>query len=192
LVCKNKIKVNNLIFMVKNTKKGFTLIELLVVIAIIGLLATLAVVALGNARQKSRDAKRVSDIKQVQTAMELRYVETEDYPSQTFDGGTTPCISTECAIGVEVTCLDNSGWNTTCGSPIYMGLVPRDPSASTADNECDGTGDALGCDYGYILNAPDDYELHFWLEGNTGGLDGPLSHCANQNGIFNSAGGTCS
>ena len=52
-------------------QKGFTLIELLVVIAIIGLLSTLAVVALNSARAKARDAKRVADIKQVQTALEL-------------------------------------------------------------------------------------------------------------------------
>ena len=52
-------------------QRGFTLIELLVVIAIIGLLSTLAVVALNNARMKSRDAKRVSDVKQIQTALEL-------------------------------------------------------------------------------------------------------------------------
>jgi len=52
-------------------KKAFTLIELLVVIAIIGLIATLSVIALGNARSKSRDSKKVGDIKQVQTALEL-------------------------------------------------------------------------------------------------------------------------
>ena len=62
-------------------KKGFTLIELLVVIAIIGLLSTLAVVALGSARVKARDSKRVSDLKQVQTALELYYTDNNAYPA---------------------------------------------------------------------------------------------------------------
>lgn len=174
----------------KNKKKGFTLIELLVVIAIIGLLATLAVVALGNARQKSRDAKRVSDIKQVQTALELRYVETEDYPAEfTNVAQDAACSSGSCGLGEEIACLDNVGFlGAGCVAPLYMGLVPRDPSASTADNDCDGT-DVLGCDYGYNQISANVYNIYFWLEGNTGGLTGPLSHCASQNGISNSA--TC-
>ena len=66
-----------------NNKKGFTIIELLVVIAIIGLLATLAVVSLRSAQVKARDTKRVADMKQIQTAVELYYSDEACYPSPT-------------------------------------------------------------------------------------------------------------
>ena len=65
----------------KKNKKGFTLIELLVVIAIIGLLATLSVIALNTARVKARDARRVSDIKQIQTALEMYFDTNNAYPA---------------------------------------------------------------------------------------------------------------
>ena len=65
----------------KGNKKGFTLIELLVVIAIIGLLSTLSILALNSARARARDAKRISDIKQIQTALEMYYNDAGDYPS---------------------------------------------------------------------------------------------------------------
>jgi prepilin-type N-terminal cleavage/methylation domain-containing protein len=89
----------------KNNRKGFTLIELLVVIAIIGLLSTLAVVALNNARTKSRDARRVADIKQMRTAMELYYNDMNGYPAAVAEGGTI------------------AGGGTT-----YMGIVPTNPA----------------------------------------------------------------
>jgi prepilin-type N-terminal cleavage/methylation domain-containing protein len=89
--------------------KGFTLIELLVVIAIIGLLSTLAVVALNNARAKSRDAKRVSDIKQIQTALELYYQDANGYPSL----ASLPTI-------------------ISTGSNTYMGQVPANPTPNGA------------------------------------------------------------
>lgn len=64
----------------KQNQKGFTLIELLVVIAIIGLLASVVLLALNSARQKSRDAKRVADVRQIVSAMELYYNDANSYP----------------------------------------------------------------------------------------------------------------
>ncbi len=96
-------------------KKGFTLIELLVVIAIIGLLSTLAVVSLNNARAKSRDAKRVADIKQVQTAMELFYNDNNRYPDE--------------AAGNTI--------DSTDGTPAFSTLMASVPSAPTPqDGPC--------------------------------------------------------
>ena len=81
----------------KNTE-AFTLIELLVVIAIIGLLASIVLVALNQARVKSRDAKRVADLRQIQTALELYYSDSGAYPSMdcesTAGGAWSACWST--------------------------------------------------------------------------------------------------
>lgn len=60
-------------------RKGFTLIEMLVVVAIIGLLASVVVVGLGSSRTKARDSKRIADIHQLQTLMELNYTNSGGY-----------------------------------------------------------------------------------------------------------------
>src|ERR1700744_4950426 len=63
------------------SKQGFTLIELLVVIAIIGLLASIILVSLSTAQQKGRDAKRVQDIQDIVTALQLYSSKHGNYPS---------------------------------------------------------------------------------------------------------------
>lgn len=65
--------------MFKNSK-GFTLIELLVVIAIIGILASIVLVSLNDARQGARDVKRIGDMRQAQLAMEIYFDDETTYP----------------------------------------------------------------------------------------------------------------
>ncbi len=69
----------------KNKIKGFTLIELLVVISIIAILASVVLLALNSARVKSRDAKRIADVRQMGTALELYNNEWGGYPNALTD-----------------------------------------------------------------------------------------------------------
>ena len=56
-------------------KRGFTLIELLVVIAIIGILAVIIILNLASATEKSRYAKVKSELKVIDDAVSLSYID---------------------------------------------------------------------------------------------------------------------
>lgn len=170
-------------------KKGFTLIELLVVIAIIGLLSTLAVVALNSARQKARDAKRVADIKQVQTALELYFNDKSAYPT-----GTTLALGAGSGISDCTTACDTlsstNGFSETAAGTTYMSLIPRDPSAAITGTppECISTSSAV-CHYSYSgVTTNSQYEILFYLESATGSLAAGVN-CATEAGIV--SGSTC-
>ncbi|PKM91841.1 hypothetical protein CVU82_01380 [Candidatus Falkowbacteria bacterium HGW-Falkowbacteria-1] len=126
--------------MFNQKKKAFTLIELLVVIAIIGILATLAVVALQQARSRARDSKRVADMKQVSTALELffnengRYPTTEEWESGSITSSTTGEVFMynipSAPTPADGSCLEAS--NTYVYTPV-------DNGASYAIDFCIGT-----------------------------------------------------
>lgn len=84
------------------TKKGFTLIELLVVIAIIGILSSIAIVYLGDARQKANNAKVQSNVTTASTQLELDRANGTEFSATTGAAlvaavkaklGTAPCTA---------------------------------------------------------------------------------------------------
>lgn len=56
-------------------KTGFTLIEILIVVAIIGILSTMGLMAFQKSLQRSRDARRIAEIKSLQGAAEQYYAD---------------------------------------------------------------------------------------------------------------------
>ena len=123
----------------KGGKTGFTLIELLVVIAIIGILASVVLASLNSARKKSRDARRLADVKQLQVALELYYdANSGDYP------GLLSAL-----IGA-----------TACGSISCISVVPKPPSGS-------GQTDYAYSSFGASATDCSNYHLGAVMEENT-------------------------
>ena len=106
-------------------RRGFTLIELLVVIAIIGILASIVLASLNSARKKSRDARRIADVKQIQLALEL-YFDAQ----KGIDGTGTSASYPDTLVRLE---------------PTYIPKVPKDPSVSTLSYSYTPIGAATPC-----------------------------------------------
>lgn len=115
--------------------RGFTLIELLVVIAIIGILSSVILASLNSARTKGRDARRISDLKQIQLALELYYDAGQTYPPGTSLTGLTPnYISTVPIDPVGATAYTYQALtsaNAACGSGTCPGYVVRATTENT-------------------------------------------------------------
>jgi len=88
--------------------KGFTLIELLVVIAIVGLLASIVMVGLNSARSKSRDTKRIAELKQMMSALELYYSDNGHYPAINY------AYTSSAADGCGYIAAAGANWKQPC------------------------------------------------------------------------------
>jgi len=176
-------------------QKGFTLIELLVVIAIIAILSTVVMAGLNSARAKGRDAKRLSDIKQLQTALELFFDTCGGYPTQTR-GDITAANSAGVTTGLNIGTNDANNGGTACASNLgtFINPLPLNPgpngityqycSASMTDPVTVPAAPATA------LPVPDctpsvgsNYRILFNLEGTSGSL-GAGNHLATPGGIL--------
>lgn len=106
------------------TEKGFTLIELLVVISIIGMLSSTILASLNAARSKARDVRRISDAKQIQTALELYYSTFNQYPDSSLVPGQNGSTGNTCYW---CSSMDSSNPWIPQLAPTYIPIVPVDP-----------------------------------------------------------------
>lgn len=150
----------------KNKLFGFTLVELLVVISIIGILSGVILANLNTTRAKSRDAKKVADIKTIQIALEVYFDVYRKFPG-TLSGLTPtylPNVPTPPGGGAYVYVPLNSSCNDYhLGAALELGsnvglIDDRDSSggtvASPAGSACqtavtatvDFNGTGVACD----------------------------------------------
>jgi uncharacterized protein (TIGR02145 family) len=101
-------------------------------------------VSLSNARKSARDAKRIADVRQIQTALELYYNNTGSYP-----------LTGE---------IDNS---IATGSNTYMAVTP------TAPTPADGCSDEDN-EYTYTSSDGSSYTIEFCISSGIGELSGGL------------------
>src|SRR3989338_1072141 len=96
--------------------KAFSLVELLVVLTIIGILAAGALTVIKPQKffADSRDGRRQSDLKVVQTALEQFYAQNYHYPEET---------------DVSENIIFGQAW--TVSGNTYLRLVPNDPQSPT-------------------------------------------------------------
>lgn len=102
------------------SRKGFTLIEMLIVIAIIGILASIVLVGLGPIQRRGRDARRQTDLRNIQNALELYYNKCNHYP-----GGPN------CEAPSGGTMSWGTLTETLIGASIGTNQIPNDPAAGS-------------------------------------------------------------
>lgn len=119
-------------------KSGFTFVEIMVVVAIIGALAALVTNAVQYVRVSGRDAKRVSDINQIRSALNLYYSKYSQYPTE-----ITP------------------GQQFAVNGNIYLETVPSNPLPYGDNTEC---SDSAISNYDYTQRSSGlSYTLTFCL-----------------------------
>ncbi len=127
--------------------RGFTLIELLVVIAIIGILSSIVLASLNSARLKSRDARRVADIKQVQLALQLYYDANSAYPAALSSLAPT-YIATIPRDPVDPTNNPYPYDQLTTGSSYHIGANLEDSANAALQSDLDTAADTGTVDSG--------------------------------------------
>lgn len=168
-----------------NHKKGFTLIELLVVIAIIGILSSVVLASLNSARTKARDARRVSDIKQIQLALELYADANSKYPVNIY-ADTNSLKGTGNGASLSVVPTDPSGGNykyavnnVTTATAYHLAATLEQAAGATTLENSDRDMNSSAAGSGTLLSWPTGTAGSDPFDGTDGGA-APIYDISNQ------------
>jgi prepilin-type N-terminal cleavage/methylation domain-containing protein len=130
----------------KVPSKGFTLVELMVVVSVLAVLSTILYANFSQARAQSRDAERKSDLRNIQSALELYKQKYGRYPAGCNGAGAW---SGELGSGVGYRCSSGSGAYIVSPGGSYPALSPEFIPTLPTDPKLNGNGSG----YMYVSNA---------------------------------------
>ena len=138
--------------------KGFTLIELLIVVAIIGLISSTIMVGLKGFRAIGRDARRITDLKETQNALELYYLKNNKYPAISGADSWNSLRTSLIGGGIGISTIPNDPLYVSDGSKRYeygissdsqsyvLKATLEDPNNSALNDDTDNTLYGIDCD----------------------------------------------
>lgn len=148
-------------------KKGFTLVELLVVISIIGVLSSTIFASLNSAKKKARDTKRISELTQLNKAINLY---SEDNNLTTPGNGHYGSLAVCPALAAGSPLWTDAGIFDATFRNKYMNNLPVDPLGSCmtySDFEVNTTVWTCVTANGTVINPDDIYKYMFTFEAET-------------------------
>lgn len=161
--------------------RGFTLVELLITISIIGILSSITYFSVGNIRQMARDSKRLADMKQLQTALEIYFNQTNGYPLPPAGSPNNTMTIGDADHGI--LCTTSQGFVATiqtcqnANAVVIMARVPSSPYPPNTPYQYTAIVDQVN------NNRPSIYQIAFQLESDFAGFSRGVDYIATPSGI---------
>jgi prepilin-type N-terminal cleavage/methylation domain-containing protein len=132
---------------------GFTLLELLIVIGLIGILISIAATSYSTAQKKSRDSRRMGDLKAIQNALEQYYADNNgNYPVTSYVNLTVQYLPTY-PVDPKTNCYYKQ--TTNDADAYYIAADLEGTGGFTCTTPCGvgavGEVSGLGCEDDYVI-----------------------------------------